>query len=272
MKNLLRTAFSLSLILGNVAMAENASSVAVLEASHWQLAQYLNLSGDTNTPLGGNPINLKLSEGKFNGTAGCNSYFGSYSVAGEKLDFAQPIGATMKLCPPPVMEQEHAYLELLSQVNSYHIDDETLVLLNQAPQPVLKYVVQRPAELEKTQWQATGINNGRGGVASSANTGLSTAQFLDGKLTGNAGCNQYSAGYTMEEKKITIGPVMTTRKHCPEPTEIMQQEQEFLQAISGTRIITLDTRKLELRNEEGALQVRFSMKADPEGTEEKDKQ
>jgi len=274
MKNLLRIGFSLSLILilGNISMAENANSVAVLEADHWHLVQYLNASDDTSIPLDGNPVSLQLSEGKISGNSGCNNYLGSYSVAGEKLDFAQSIGATMKLCPPPVMELEQTYFELLSQVKGYHIDDETLVLLNQAQQPVLKFLVQQPAELEKTQWQAAGINNGRGGVVSSASTGLSTARFLDGKLTGNAGCNQYSAGYIREENKITIGPVMTTRKYCPKPAEIMQQEQEYLQAIAGTRIITLDTRKLELRNEEGALQVRFSMKADPEGAEQKNKQ
>ena len=55
---------------------------------------------------------------------------------------------------------------------------------------------------------------------------------------------------------------MTTRMHCPEPENIMQQEQEYLQAITGTRIFSLDTSKLELRSEEGALQVRFGIKAD----------
>lgn len=272
MKHTLQTTISLGFILGSISVMANAESVTELETRHWQLIQYLNESGDTNAILGESTIDMQLSEGKLSGNAGCNGYFGSYSIAGEKLTIAHNIASTMKLCPTPVMEQEHAYLELLSQVNGYHIDDETLVLLNQAQQPVLKYGVQQPAELEKTPWQATGINNGRGGVVSSATTQLSTAQFLDGKLTGNAGCNQYSAGYTLEEKSIIIGPVMTTRKHCPEPAEVMQQEQEYLQAITGIRIITLDTGKLELRNEEGALQVRFSIKTDSQEAEETDKQ
>ena len=55
---------------------------------------------------------------------------------------------------------------------------------------------------------------------------------------------------------------MTTRMHCQEPEDIMQQEQEYLQAITGTRIITLGTSSLELRDEQGALQARFSIKLD----------
>lgn len=247
-------------------MTANASAAKVLESIHWQLIQYVNESGDSNALLSDSPVDMQLSEGKFHGSAGCNRYFGSYSVVGEKLTIVQPIGATMKLCPPPVMEQEQAYLDLLKQVNTYHIDDQTLVLLDQAQQPVLKYRVQQSAELEETKWRATGINNGQGGVVSSANTELSTAQFLDGKLTGNAGCNQYSAGYTREDDKISIGPVMTTRKHCQESADIMQQEQEYLQAITGERILILGTRELELRNEKGALQVRFTVQTDTRGS------
>lgn len=269
MKKTLQMTITMSLLLGGLSVTADANPASDLETNKWQLIQYLNQSGDTETLLDTSLVDIKFSDGKFGGTAGCNNYFGSYLIEGEKLSFAHPIGATMMICPGPVMEQEQAYLQLLSQVNSFHIDDETLVLLNQKQQSVLKYGIQRPAELENTHWQAAAINNGRGGVVTNATTGLADAQFLDGKLTGNGGCNQYSAGYTVEDNKITIGPVMTTRMHCPEPENIMQQEQEYLQAITGTRIFTLDTSKLELRSEEGALQVRFGIKADAEGSADK---
>lgn len=266
MKKTLHTSISLSLIFGSLAMTADANQAAELETRHWQLIQFLNESGDINALLDTGLIDMRLSDGKFSGVAGCNNYIGSYSTEGEKLTFAHPIGSTMKICPEPVMEQEQAYLQLLGQVSSYHIDDETLVLLNQVQQPVLKFGIQQPAELEKTRWQAAAINNGRGGVVSGANTGLTDAQFIDGKLTGSGGCNQYSAGYTLEEGRITIGPVMTTRMQCPEPKDIMQQEQEYLQAITGKRVYTLDTSKLELRDEEGALQVRFNVRIGADDT------
>lgn len=269
MNKTLHTTISLGLILVSLAMTADANQAADLETKHWQLIQFLIEPDDTKALLDTSLIDMRLSDGKFSGEAGCNSYFGSYSIEGEKLTFAHPIGSTMKICPEPVMEQEQAYLQLLNQVNSYHVDDETLVLLNQLQQPVLKFRIQQPAELENTRWQAAAINNGRGGVVSGASTEVTDAQFIDGKLTGNSGCNQYSAGYILEENRITIGPVMTTRMQCSEPKDIMQQEQEYLQAITGTRIFALDTSKLELRDEKGALQVRFSVKLGAEETEEK---
>ena len=36
--------------------------------------------------------------------------------------------------------------------------------------------------------------------------------------------------------QITIGPAMTTRMHCEEPDGIMDQEQEFLQALSRVQV------------------------------------
>ncbi len=268
-KHLPTVAINLSLILGTLSMTAIADPATELENNQWQLIQYVNTAGDTIDRLEGSIVDMRLSEGKLTGTAGCNSYFAAYSSDGQMLTFPQPIGTTMKLCPQVLMEQEQAYLGLLGKVNAYQIDNSTLVLLNHEQQAVLKFEPQRPAKLEKTQWVATGINNGQGGVVSSASTERSTAQFIDGKLSGNAGCNQYSGGYTLEDNKLTVGPIMTTRMHCPEPADIMQQEQEFLQAITGTRTLTLDTRKLELRNEEGSLQASFSIKMETKEAEDK---
>ena len=271
MNRTLYTSITLGFLMGSLAMITDAADQTTeLETRHWQLIQFLNEPDSAQALPDISLIDMRLSGGEFSGMAGCNSYFGSYSTLGEKLTFAHPIGTTMKLCPEPVMEREQAYLRLLEGVTSYHVDDETLVMLDQAQQPVLKFRIQQPAELEKTQWQAAAINNGRGGVVSSAGTELTHAQFVDGKLTGNGGCNQYSAGYTLDQNRITIGPVMTTRKQCQEPEDIMQQEQEYLQAITGTRIFTLGTSRLELRDEQGALQVRFSVKLDAKEPPEQD--
>lgn len=269
MKYLPSATINLSLLLGVLSMTAGADTAIELEDSQWQLVQYVNTAGDTIDRLQGSIVEMRLSDGKLSGTAGCNRYFAGYSIDGKNLTFAQPIGASMKLCPPLLMEQEQAYLGLLNKVDTYQIDNTTLVLLN-TERAVLKFEPQQPAKLEKTQWVATGINNGKSGVVSSASTGHSTAQFVDGKLSGNAGCNQYSGGYVLEGNKITVGPIMTTRMYCAEPADIMQQEQEYLQAISGTRVFTLDTRKLELRDEGGSLQASFSIKMETKEAEDKE--
>ena len=111
--------------------------------------------------------------------------------------------------------------------------------------------------LEDTSWQATGINNGRGGVVSSATTTRVIAMFTDGKVSGSAGCNNYSASYEISDSQITIGPARMTRRQCAEPEGIMAQEQEFLQALAAATQYTLTADRLELRDNNGSLQVTF---------------
>ena len=57
--------------------------------------------------------------------------------------------------------------------------------------------------------------------------------------------------------RITIGPAAATRKFCAEPEGIMDQEQQFFAALERARTYTLTPGKLELRDEDGSLQVSF---------------
>ena len=129
---------------------------------------------------------------------------------------------------------------------------------------ILQYAAHQTATLENTQWQASGINNGKGGVVSSTATHLATARFEEGKVSGNAGCNNFSASYTISGEDLTIGPAMATRRLCAEPIGIMEQEQQYLQALQQAHSYQLGSDKLgrgrlELRNEKGSLLVRFAI-------------
>ena len=55
---------------------------------------------------------------------------------------------------------------------------------------------------------------------------------------------------------------MTTRKHCAEPDGIMEQEQQYLQALVRAHAYTLKPDGLELRDENGSLQVRYRVQKD----------
>ena len=59
-----------------------------------------------------------------------------------------------------------------------------------------------------------------------------TAKFgTDGKVSGSAGCNQYSANYTTRDLAITISPPVMTERNC-ENSIIMQQESDYLNVLS----------------------------------------
>ena len=75
------------------------------------------------------------------------------------------------------------------------------------------------------------LNNGEGGVVSSASTGQATAVFSDGTVSGTGGCNRFNASYEVKGERISIGPAAATRKFCQQPEGIMDQEQQFFAAL-----------------------------------------
>jgi len=52
------------------------------------------------------------------GNAGCNHWFGGYSLDDEQLSFSAP-ASTMKMCAPALMEQEQRFLAALGEVQRW---------------------------------------------------------------------------------------------------------------------------------------------------------
>src|SRR4051794_35032094 len=51
-------------------------------------------------------ITIKFaSDGTLSGFAGCNDYFGSYTVSGQQMTISK-LGSTQKACPDPAMSNE----------------------------------------------------------------------------------------------------------------------------------------------------------------------
>lgn len=241
-----------------VLLATGGTSAPSLEDFRWKLNEYRNESGDWQPVITDTVIDAQFAAGKITGSAGCNRYFAGYTTGSDgKLVLVSQPGSTQMACAQPVTVQEHRYLVLLSGVNGQEIRNGQLLLLDKQGQGVLKYTAESPLTLENTSWQANGINNGKGGVVSSAATPHVIAMFADGKISGSAGCNNYSASYEISDSKIAIGPAMTTRRQCSEPEGVMTQEQAFLQALAAASQYKLAAGRLELRDSNGSLQVIF---------------
>ena len=111
--------------------------------------------------------------------------------------------------------------------------------------------------LPGTNWKATGINNGRGGVESLPAGVDVTAQFgTDGRVSGSSGCNTYSGPFTTDGANIKIGPVMSTMKACEGPA--MQTEQLYLKALGNTTKWSIDGGNLFLRDASGAITATYA--------------
>jgi len=227
--------------------------------TQWQLEQYLESLGQLTAVSPKTEITVEFEDTKISGNAGCNRYSGGYQLNKSEIAFPGPIIATMMACSTEVSTQEQHYLKALSVVASYQIKQNKLILLDKEQQTVLIYRYIQPITLENTRWQAMIINNGRGGVVSNAITHLVSAQFSDNEIKGNAGCNQFSANYVVNNLQLKIGPVRTTRKYCSEEG-VMDLEQQFLLALKQSTQYEMKADKLRLRNANGSLQIGFSRK------------
>jgi heat shock protein HslJ len=93
-----------------------------LDGTSWVLFAY----GKTK-PIDGTRITAEFMDGEIRGSAGCNSYFGSYKIDGNSIEMSE-IGATLMACMEPegIMEQEQFIMSFLSDAQEYRLDDGQL--------------------------------------------------------------------------------------------------------------------------------------------------
>ena len=71
-----------------------------------------------------------------------------------------------------------------------------------------------------------------------------TATFAKGVVSGNGGCNRYTASYVVDGGKLTIGSAATTMMACPEPQTSI--EQPFMSALAMTMGYKIEEGQLTL--------------------------
>lgn len=119
----------------------NAPSRDPLAGSNWRLVSIT--SHRTLAPTD----NLSLqfdNQGFGRGSTGCNEFSGSYQAGEGKLRFG-PLTVTERAClEPSRMELEAAYLQALSQVESYGLVDgeQRLILSSSDGSQLLKFIRQ----------------------------------------------------------------------------------------------------------------------------------
>src|SRR5512138_1829837 len=107
---------------------------AGLTGVEWKLAE---LNG--KAPLSGSHVTLKLENGKAGGSAGCNTYGGSYTMRGAAIAFKEVFSTMMACADSAMMDQETAYLQALNQAASVQVSGGRLEIKNQAGETVLAF-------------------------------------------------------------------------------------------------------------------------------------
>ena len=73
---------------------------------------------------------------RLSGSGGCNRLMGSFTLDGQRLLFKRVV-TTMMSCPQG-MAQERSLIEALGQVQRWHLEDRTLMLVNWQQQVLVK--------------------------------------------------------------------------------------------------------------------------------------
>ena len=122
----------LASVLPGLAVAQEDEAVLYpAEGVEWQLDQYAADGVLIDVPAEVD-VSLLMTGGDASGTAGCNSYFGSYVIDATSLTFPGPFGSTQKFCEGTAQEVEDAYLPLLGAVAGWTIDDAGMLVLTGA--------------------------------------------------------------------------------------------------------------------------------------------
>jgi heat shock protein HslJ len=251
-------------------MADSQSQeLVLLDGNLWGLQSYAGSDGQIVDVIPGSEVTAEFVDGQIGGSAGCNRYFGSYELSGNSLTMAGPFGITEMFCtaPPGIMEQESQYIATLQEAASYEINGDQLQIANADGETILVYSLVQPTSLEGTSWLMLSYNNGKGGLASALLGTEITAEFLDGTVSGSAGCNSYSASYELDGNHISLGPAATTRMFCGEPEGVMDQENQYLAALQSAATYEINADVLEMFDGEGTRMVTYQAASAGEATD-----
>lgn len=206
---------------------------------------------DLATPETGTKITARFSEdGLLSGAAGCNFYTTSFVAEDGRLEIGET-ASTTRACTAG-MEQEAAYLQALSEAESYTITGATLEITYGGGQGLLRFTASH-LPIENVLWTLVTMNgeeNLEGLVPTTAlfEPGTEPGQ---GTVGGVAMCNNYFGGYSLDESSLTIETIATTFMQCPEA--VMQAEATYIEVLEAAQSYEVFGETLVITSEKGLL-------------------
>jgi len=113
------------------------------------------------------------------------------------------------------------------------------------------------ASLEGVLWGLVSYLGAEGGLVDVLPDSTASAEFNDGRVSGNASCNNYFGSAQINGDQLTIGQLGSTQMYCPEPAGLMDQENSYLGNLQIAASFTIIGGRLEVRNDQGATVLVF---------------
>jgi heat shock protein HslJ len=111
--------------IGILILTACSAKATIVEETVWQL---MFINGES--PIVGSSITLRFQDGRVQGSSGCNTYGGDYTLENDGGFLAGPIAVTEMACVDPegVMDQEVNYLQILQGANMLVRDGDELTI------------------------------------------------------------------------------------------------------------------------------------------------
>ncbi|MFO7681444.1 MAG: transporter substrate-binding domain-containing protein [Chloroflexota bacterium] len=108
------------------------SATPALAGTSWNLTAYFDGSNALVSPIQGTQITASFTnDNRINGSAGCNTYDGLYTVSGSSLTISNVVVGRLACGEPAgIMEQEDQYLAAIQQSATYERNGNQLTLKN----------------------------------------------------------------------------------------------------------------------------------------------
>ncbi|MFF3759851.1 META domain-containing protein [Streptomyces sp. NPDC002185] len=191
--------------------------------------------------------------GRVGGSGGCNAFNAVVAVRGDTLTVTDR-QSTMMGCADGRGTFEKEFLTAFSGPLKGTLKGDALRLSSADGRNVLELNAEPDAPLRGTTWKIDGLVSKK--TASSLPAGSEAkARFVvgaDGRVTGNLGCNNFSATARLDEKARTLtveGPAATTRMMCTSPQ--MKLETKLYELLDGPLTYRLNHRTLTLTDASG---------------------
>ena len=94
----------------------------------WRLTSYGTTETQTSVLVDVEATLTFNEDGTLVGTSGCNEFSGTYKVDGNEIEFSE-IVSTLILCDTPLMGQEEAMYQMLSELTAYRVEGNTLSIV-----------------------------------------------------------------------------------------------------------------------------------------------
>jgi len=208
-----------------VSVDSTTPAAADLDGKLWGLLSYAGPEDQMIDVLAGSTVTAQFADGRVSGTSGCNTYTGAAVVNGSKLQIG-PLASTMMFCNEPegLMDQESAFLAGMQNAALFKTADGKLEIYDVNGQLILSFEEMQATSLVGPEWTVLMYNDTNAITSTILGTTITANFSEDGVLSGSAGCNNYTTGYTVDGNNIKIEPAATTRKMCSEPEGIMEHD------------------------------------------------